>query len=169
MRHRARSVAELVIAVVQQRRHAVARRSWWLVDKFLRSRHASTLAVILPTCLAVAMTMYRQGVYGLVINAENLIAIGGLPYLAIRAGRRYRRISRNGWKSLAAGRKFSGTNPALHRARRLALRRLALVASNGPTQKRGLRPCPAQTPPPNPTAAVPGDGRVRSSPSSRVH
>jgi hypothetical protein len=29
--------------------------------------------------------------------------------------------------------------------------------------------CPAQTPPPNPIAAEPGDGRVRSRPSSRVH
>src|SRR6185437_9906288 len=30
-------------------------------------------------------------------------------------------------------------------------------------------PCPARTPPPNPAAAGPGDGRVRSSLSSRVH
>jgi hypothetical protein len=90
--HRVRGTAELVVAVVQQRRHAVVRRSWWLIDKFLRSRRASALAVIMPTALAVAMTICRQGVYGLVTNAENLIAIGGLPYLAIRAGRHYRGI-----------------------------------------------------------------------------
>jgi hypothetical protein len=34
---------------------------------------------------------------------------------------------------------------------------------------RGPRPGPAQTPPPDPTAAGPGDGRVLSRPSSRVH
>jgi len=38
-----------------------------------------------------------------------------------------------------------------------------------PAPARGPLPWPAQTPPPSPTAAEPGDGRVQSSPSSRVH
>jgi hypothetical protein len=69
-----------------------ARRTWWLVDRFLRSRRVSALAMVIPTGVAVAMVFYREGIYGIVANAENLIAIAGLPYLAIRAGRRYRQI-----------------------------------------------------------------------------
>jgi hypothetical protein len=46
---------------------------------------------------------------------------------------------------------------------------LVLVTSIGPSTGEGTAPCPAQTPPPNPTAAGPGDGRVLSRPSSRVH
>ena len=44
---------------------------------------------------------------------------------------------------------------------------LVLVTNIGPSPARGPRP--AQTPPPNPIAAEPGDGRVLSRPSSRVH
>ena len=46
---------------------------------------------------------------------------------------------------------------------------LVLVSNIGPSADEGTAPCPAQTPPPNPTAAEPGDGRIRSRPSSRVH
>jgi hypothetical protein len=46
---------------------------------------------------------------------------------------------------------------------------LVLVTNIGPSADEGTAPCPAQTPPPNPTAAGPGDGRVLSRPSSRVH
>jgi hypothetical protein len=68
----------------------VAGRTWWLVDKCLRSRRASVLAMIIPIGAAVTMVLAREGAYGIIANAENLIAIGGLPYIAIRAGRRYR-------------------------------------------------------------------------------
>jgi len=46
---------------------------------------------------------------------------------------------------------------------------LVLVTNIGPSTGEGTATCPAQTPPPNPTAAGPGDGRVRSRPSWRVH
>ncbi len=46
---------------------------------------------------------------------------------------------------------------------------LVLVTHIGPPTGEGTAACPAQTPPLNPTAAGPGDGRVLSSPSSRVH
>ena len=50
---------------------------------------------------------------------------------------------------------------------------LVLAINIGTFDRRGDRAPPpprlAQTPPPNPTAAGPGDGRVRSRPSSRVH
>ena len=57
--------------------------------------------------------------------------------------------------------------PAAHEIRRRDA--LLLLTSIGPSTGEGTAHCPAQTPPPNPTAAGPGDGRVRSSPSSRVH
>ena len=40
---------------------------------------------------------------------------------------------------------------------------LVLVATSGPFPGEVTSPCPAQTPPPNPIAAEPGDGRVLSS------
>jgi hypothetical protein len=46
---------------------------------------------------------------------------------------------------------------------------LVLVTTCGPSSAHRAGLCPAQTPPPNPAAAEPGDGRVRSRPSSRVH
>jgi len=46
---------------------------------------------------------------------------------------------------------------------------LVLVATSGPSPGEVTAPCPAQAPPPNPIAAEPGDGRVLSRPSSRVH
>lgn len=78
---------------VIRRAHCVtARRGWRVADKVLRSRRASALVMILPTAAAVAIVISREGIYGLVSNAENLTAIGALPCLAIRAGRRYRQI-----------------------------------------------------------------------------
>ena len=44
---------------------------------------------------------------------------------------------------------------------------LVLVTTSGPSPGAVTAPYPAQTPPPNPTAAGPGDGRVLSRPSSR--
>ena len=46
---------------------------------------------------------------------------------------------------------------------------LVLVTTSGPFPGAVTSPCPAQTPPPNPIAAEPGDGRVLSRPPSRVH
>lgn len=85
------SVTRLV-AVVRRCRETVARRTWWLVDKFLRSRRASALAKITPTITVVAMVLYKDGAYGLVANAENLIAAAGVPSFAIRWARRKREI-----------------------------------------------------------------------------
>jgi hypothetical protein len=44
-----------------------------------------------------------------------------------------------------------------------------LRPSSGPSPGEAAPSCPVQTPPPNPIAAEPGDGRVRSRSSSRVH
>ena len=46
---------------------------------------------------------------------------------------------------------------------------LVLVITSGPSLGDVTASCPAQTLPPNPIAPEPGDGRVRSRPSSRVH
>ena len=46
---------------------------------------------------------------------------------------------------------------------------LVLVTTLRPSTSAVAALCPSQTPPPNPTAAEPGDGRVLSRPSSRVH
>ncbi len=59
------------------------------------------------------------------------------------------------------------SSPAAHDACHLGA--LVLVTTFGPSPGAATAPCPAQTPPPNPTAAGPGDGRVLSRPSSRVH
>ncbi len=63
--------------------------------------------------------------------------------------------------------------PAAHEIRRRDA--LLLLTSIGPSTGEGTAPCPAQTPPSNPTAAGPGDGRVRlqrnltSSPAAPTH
>ena len=46
---------------------------------------------------------------------------------------------------------------------------LVLVTTSGPSPTDVTARSPAQTSPPNPAAAEPGDGRVLSRPSSRVH
>jgi hypothetical protein len=46
---------------------------------------------------------------------------------------------------------------------------LVLVTASGPSSGGVAAGCPAQTPPLNPIAAKPGDGRVQSRPSWRVH
>ena len=48
--------------------------------------------MVLPVCIAVAMVLLGIDLHGLISNAENLIAIGGLPYWVIRSGRRHREI-----------------------------------------------------------------------------
>jgi hypothetical protein len=83
----------LAIAAVRWCCHAVAQRVWWLADKFLRSSRATALAQVTPTILVVVMVLYKDGIYGLVTNATNLIDAAGVPYLAIREARRKRGIS----------------------------------------------------------------------------
>jgi hypothetical protein len=63
-----------------------------------------------------------------------------------------------------------GRSSAWLPAARDAGHRDALVLHQHRTfDRRGDRALSCSDPPPNPTAAVPGDGRVRSRPSSRVH
>lgn len=92
MRRQPVRVACLRPAALRQRRRAAVQRFWRLVDGFLRSRRAAVIAVAIPVGVATACVLYKEGTYGLVTNAENLATIGGLPYLAITAARRYRRV-----------------------------------------------------------------------------
>ena len=57
--------------------------------------------------------------------------------------------------------------PAAPRAWHLGA--LVLITTNGPSSGALAPVCPAQTPPPNPAAAKPGDGRVLSRLALRVH
>jgi hypothetical protein len=91
-----RLAARIAFAIAEACRwlhHASSQQAWRLVDSFLRSRRATLLSIAMPSCIAVVMVIYNGGVFGLVANAENLVTIGGLPYIAIRAARRYRRIN----------------------------------------------------------------------------
>lgn len=63
------------------------------LDAVLSSRWRSLLILGILFAAPVTMVISREGIYGLVMNAENLAVIGGLLYAALRALRRWRGIS----------------------------------------------------------------------------
>jgi len=81
-----------VVAAVRCRVQDTADLAWRPVDAILRSRTLSNLTAWLPTLAAIQLVFRRDGVYGLVTDAENLIALGGVLHGAIRAGRWWRGV-----------------------------------------------------------------------------
>jgi hypothetical protein len=70
---------------------------WWrLADGVLASRSWSRLMLVSPCSMAVAMIVNREGFYGLVINAENLLAIGTISVGLVYGGRRVRKVTPKG-------------------------------------------------------------------------
>jgi hypothetical protein len=82
----------LMIAAIRYRARDVADLIWRPIDVILASRKLSNLTVTIPTLAAIMVVIYYSGVDGLVSNADNLAAIGGVFYGAIRAGRRWRGV-----------------------------------------------------------------------------
>ena len=89
---RARLAAGFVRAAFRCRLDDVADMTWRPVDVVLSSWHGSNLAVLLPVTVALGLILARDGIYGLITNAENLGVIAGAPYGVIRAGRWYRQV-----------------------------------------------------------------------------
>jgi hypothetical protein len=81
------------VAVIRCRFQNTAQLAWRPVDWLLTSRKASTLAALIPLVAAIVLVISREGIYGIIVNAENLSVAGALPYLAIKSLRRYRQIS----------------------------------------------------------------------------
>ncbi len=79
-------------AAVRYRLRDAADLAWWPVDAVLRSRTLSNLTVWIPVLLAVLAVVRRDGFFGLVTNAENLIELGGGFYGVIRVGRWWRGV-----------------------------------------------------------------------------
>lgn len=82
----------LIVAAIKYRLHDAADLIWRPIDFILASRKLSNLTVSTPTLAAIVVVVNRDGIYGLVSDAENLLAIGGFFYAAIRAGRHRRGV-----------------------------------------------------------------------------
>jgi heme exporter protein D len=66
---------------------------WWkLADKVLASRRWSNAVVWLPTLIAAVIVIRRGGLYDVVVNFESLASLCGSLFLAIRLGRKRRRV-----------------------------------------------------------------------------
>lgn len=91
--HRVRLSAGFVAAAVRCRADDVAAVGWRRVDEVLGSWHGSRVALVLPTVVAAVAIVAAGGLYGLVVNAENLGVIGAASYAAVRGLRRYRDVS----------------------------------------------------------------------------
>ncbi len=67
---------------------------WWrLADGILASRLMSRLILIAPCLTAITMIARHEGMYGLVVNAENLLAIGSASVILVHGGRKLRKIA----------------------------------------------------------------------------
>ena len=66
--------------------------SWRPVDAMLKSRTLSNLAVSIPTAMAAAFILRREGTLGLLMSAEGISAIGGSLYALVRVGRWWRDV-----------------------------------------------------------------------------
>lgn len=67
---------------------------WWrLADSVLGSRCWSRVVLVSPTAMAVALIIQHGGLYGLVVNADNLIMIATASASLIYGGRKTRKIT----------------------------------------------------------------------------
>jgi hypothetical protein len=87
--------AGLIKAAVRYRIGDVADAvPWWrLADVVLASRLWSRLVLTGPCAVAVAAIIHDEGFYGLVSNADNLVAIGTVSVTLIYGGRKARKVT----------------------------------------------------------------------------
>ena len=91
--HRRMQLAEgFVVAALRCRLDDVVALAWQPVDTLLGSWRGSQTAICLPATVAVGLILSREGLYGLISNAENLAVIAAAPYAAIKGLRKYRKI-----------------------------------------------------------------------------
>jgi hypothetical protein len=91
--HRRMQLAEgFVVAALRCRLNDVVALAWQPVDTLLGSWRGSQTAICLPATVAVGLILAREGLYGLISNAENLAVIAAVPYAAIKGLRKYRQI-----------------------------------------------------------------------------
>jgi hypothetical protein len=85
--------AGLVKAAVRYRMDDAAVLWWQLADGVLASRAWSRLLLAGPCTMAAVMIINREGFYGLVINAENLLAISSASAGLVYGGRKLRKVT----------------------------------------------------------------------------
>ncbi len=85
--------AGLVRAGIRYRIDDAALLWWRLADGVLASRSWSRLLLISPCATAVIAIVHVEGLYGLVINAENLLAIGTVSAGLVYGGRKARKVA----------------------------------------------------------------------------
>jgi hypothetical protein len=90
---RLRLAAGFVVAALRCRLDDAADLAWRPVDALLSSWHGSNLATFVPVTVAVGLVLTRDGLYGLITDADNLGVIAGAPWAAIKGLRKYRQIS----------------------------------------------------------------------------
>lgn len=79
-------------SAIQYRYSDVTNTAWSLIEAVLKSRLMSNVAVWLPTLILIDIVFRRDGLLGVITNAENLAVPGGLLYALIRLGRRWRGV-----------------------------------------------------------------------------
>lgn len=81
-----------VAAAIHVRLQDLADLAWCPVDAVISSRELSNLAVAVPTLATAVVSIHGQGLYGIVSNADNIIAGAGAAYGLIRVGRWWRQV-----------------------------------------------------------------------------
>jgi hypothetical protein len=91
-RRRLTLAAGFVVAALRLRLDDATALAWRPIDALLASWHASRLAMLTPVTVAVGLVLSREGLYGLISDADNLGVIAAAPYAAIKGLRKYRQI-----------------------------------------------------------------------------
>jgi hypothetical protein len=87
-----RAARAFLVTAVRYRLQDTADLGWQAVDAVLKSRTLSNLFVWVPVLVAMLAIVHHERLYGLIANADNLTALWGVPYAAIKVGRRCRRV-----------------------------------------------------------------------------
>ena len=109
---RLRLATGFVVAAIRVRLKDLAELAWQPVDALLASWRGSQIVILVPVVTTAAVAVVcSSGLYGVVVNADNLTCIATASYLAIKGLRRYPNISspkRPIRRNLPAGRIKSG-------------------------------------------------------------
>ena len=82
-----------VAAAFQCRLDDLLALAWGCADRVLASWRGSRTALVVPVLVAAIVIVGREGLSGLVTNAENLGCIGTASFLAVKGLRAYRGIT----------------------------------------------------------------------------